>query len=232
MSVVILNVLCEGQTEEKFVKNVLKDYLAAKGIVVKHRLLVTSEKKNGRGGITSYQKVKGDIEKWYKEVSGRSTEKHYFTTMFDFYGLPNDFPGYDDNGSTDAYIRVGGIEEKFAEDINRPDFIPYIQLHEFEALLFSDISKLTDEYPGCEKEIKVLQDMLDKDFGGNPELVNHGVNTAPSKRIIKAIEGKRKYHYNKPRSGAAVAGKIGMETLRLKCSHFNKWIEDLEKHCK
>ena len=73
---------------------VLKDYLYSMGIVVKPRLLLTNKKKNVKGGVTSYSRVKGDIERWQKEVAGNNSETHYFTTMLDFYALPNDFPGF------------------------------------------------------------------------------------------------------------------------------------------
>ena len=71
MNTVILNVLCEGQTEEKFVKEVLKPYLNGFGIVVKSRLLATSRKKNANGGMISYQQAKKDLSMWMKEVAHR-----------------------------------------------------------------------------------------------------------------------------------------------------------------
>lgn len=229
MNTIILNILCEGQTEEKFAKDVLKPYLNGYGIVVKRRLLVTSRKKDAVGGLFSYQQAKKDLELWMREVSHRSGETHYFTTMFDLYALPNDFPGAIQSKSIDdAYIRVEYIESALDSDINSPNFIPYIQLHEFEALLFCDIEKLVIEYPKCQKEIEKLKDTLHS-YNDNPELIDNGSETAPSKRIIKAIEGKRLYNYNKPRSGAVIAAAIGMSELMTQCTHFRKWIERIEK---
>lgn len=225
MNTTILNILCEGQTEEKFVKEVLKPYLNGYGIVVKSRLLVTSRKKDAAGGLFRYQQAKRDLELWMREVSQRNSETHYFTTMFDLYALPNDFPGaVQFKGIADAYIRVENIESALGSEIDSPNFIPYIQLHEFEALLFCDITKLTIEYPKCSKEIERLENDLVK-YNGNPELIDNSPETAPSKRIIKAIEGKQLYRYNKPRSGAIVTASIGMPELMLQCLHFRKWIE-------
>ncbi len=227
MSTIILNVLCEGQTEEGFVKGVLKPYLKDRGIVVKHRLLVTSKKKDIKGGLVSYQKAKGDLTRWMKEVAHNPQEKHYFTTMFDFYALPTDFPGYKEAKDIyDAYQKVQKIEEELDKDMNIPRFIPYIQLHEFEALLFCDIEKLKEYYPNSQAEIKLLEKALDS-YQGNPELINSNPHTAPSKRIIMAIEGKKKYHYNKSQSGAAITKDIGMERLMERCAHFKMWVEKI-----
>lgn len=229
MNTTILNILCEGQTEEKFVKEVLKPYLKGHGIVAKSRLLVTSRKKGAAGGLFSYQQAKRDLELWMQEVSHRNSETHYFTTMFDLYALPEDFPGaIQSKRIVDAYIRVENIENAFGDDINNPKFIPYIQLHEFEALLFCDIEKLAIEYPRCQKEIAKLKETLHS-YNDNPELIDNSPETAPSKRIIKAIEGKQLYGYNKPRSGAIIAAAIGMPELMSQCSHFRNWIERINK---
>ena len=103
----IINVLCEGPTEDCFVAEVLKPHLMNLGIVTKHRLLMTSRKKNAYGGMISYLQAKGDLTKWMKEVYQEKNVEHYFTTMFDFYALPNDFPGFcDTKNISDAYSKV------------------------------------------------------------------------------------------------------------------------------
>ena len=224
----IINVLCEGPTEDRFVAEVLKPHLMNLGIVTKHRLLMTSRKKNAYGGMISYSQAKGDLTKWMKEVYQEKNVEHYFTTMFDFYALPNGFPEFcDTKNISDAYSKVNKIEESLAADIGWKNFIPYIQLHEFEALLFCDIRKLEKQYPRCKKDIQGLNDVL-QSYNGNPEMINSGVDTAPSKRIISAIEGKRFYRYNKPSSGANVTAEIGIDNLKSKCRHFKMWLEKLE----
>ncbi len=84
-------------------------------------------------------------------------------------------------------------------------------------------------YPGCEKGCEKLIKELQK--VGNPELIDNGPTTAPSKRIIKAIEGNKKYKYNKPTTGKSVTKQIGIEELRTKCPHFNEWINKLLVFC-
>lgn len=227
MNTIIVNILCEGQTEELFVKEVMKPFFRSSGIVLKHRLLFTSRKKNAKGGIISYQQAKSDLISWMNENKGRSSETHYYTTMFDFYALPNDFPRMNDALKlADAYQQVECLENAFGEDIGFKRFIPYIQLHEFEALLFCDIKKLTSHYPSQEKAINSLAEIL-SDYQDNPELVNHSPSTAPSKRIIKAIEGDNTCNYKKPKTGAAVTKEIGMDKLMSMCKHFNNWIETI-----
>lgn len=226
MKTLILNVLCEGQTEELFVKEVLKPYLKSLGIIVKHRLLVTSRKKSASGGMLSYQQAKNDLITWMKEVSEHSSETHYFTTMFDLYALPHDFPGCDAAlKKTDKYAMVEEIEDAFSKDLKSLSFIPYIQLHEFEALVFCGLDNLLSDYPGCQKEVEGLKKVL-LSYGNNPEEIDNSPVSAPSKRIEKALS--KKYKYNKPKSGAMVTRSVGIEALREKCKHFNDWLVKLE----
>ena len=118
------------------------------------------------------------------------------------------------------------LEKSFADAINDKRFIPYVQLHEFEALLFCGIEYIAKLY-SCPKTIcGQLTQALRKE--GNPELINNSPETAPSKRIIKAIEGdKKRQHYNKPQTGKYVTKQIGIDELRSQCKHFDEWIEKL-----
>lgn len=232
MKMKIIHVLCEGQTEQGFVENVLKPYLIANGVAaVKSVMVFTSMKKNARGGVVSYQKVVNDIDILMKSNNDNDSERHIFTTMFDLYALPGDFPGCDESQSiTNKYARVEAIEKAFADCISSDRFIPYIQLHEFEALVLCGLDFLKDMYKGRDKQIEQLKSDLDKI--GNPELVNDKPETAPSKRIIKAVEGGKKklYNYDKPKSGKFVAQNVGIDNLRTQCHHFNDWVDKLLSH--
>ena len=146
--------------------------------------------------------------------------------MFDYYALPDDFPGFKESlKMQNVRSRISFLEEKFAEDLGCETFLPYIQLHEFEALLFVDILKLQTEYPLSGERIRVLKE--ETDFYGDPEMINNNPDTAPSKRIINALA--RDYHYNKVRSGAAVTSAIGIEALLENCKHFKEWIENIRR---
>lgn len=221
----ILHILCEGQTEERFVKEVLSPYLRQFDIYPKPILLLTSKKKNTRGGMLNYTQAKRDLTILLKQYRDTDNEHHLFTTMFDYYALPNDFPGFDESSKIrNARERISIIENRFAEDIAHGAFIPYIQLHEFEALLFVDIRKLQAEYPLSSAKIQALKE--DTDIYGDPELINDSPNTAPSKRIITALA--QDYHYNKVQSGTVVTSAIGIEALIKSCQHFNDWIQHIK----
>lgn len=220
-----LHITAEGQTEEAFVNQTLKRHLAQYNVYADVRCVLTSRRryKEFRGGMTNYAKAKEDILRWLKEE--RNNTDVAFTTMFDYYALPDDFPGYEEAlGELNPYAKVALIEKALAEDINDCRFIPYIQLHEFEALLFADPQKFEIEYfdkpEGIEQLCKIASEFE------NPELINQGSETAPSKRIIKIYSD---YEGNKPAVGSMIAHEIGIETLKRTCTHFNEWIEKLER---
>lgn len=222
----ILHILCEGQTEERFVKEVLSPYLQQFNIYPKPILLLTSKKKNARGGMLSYAQAKRDLTILQKQFRDNNSEHHMFTTMFDYYALPDDFPGVEESIEIqDIRSRISFLEDKFAEELGGSAFIPYIQLHEFEALLFVDIIKLQTEYPLSSEKIRVLK--KETDIYGDPEMINNSPDTAPSKRIIAALS--QDYNYNKVQSGATVTSAIGIEALLENCQHFKEWIENIKR---
>jgi hypothetical protein len=226
MKTVILNVLCEGQTEEMFVHKVLKPYLMDRGMVVKTQLLVTSKKNKTSGGALSYQQVVKDLRLWRRSAVDNDFEMNYFTTMIDYYALPNNFPRYANAQQlNDPYGSVELLEMAFGEDIRMDHFIPYIQLHEFESLVFCGLEHLLNDYPHMTAQVSRLKGVL-MEYGDNPELINNSVHTAPSKRIIKELNSH--HRYNKPKIGAYVTQEVGMDVLKEKCSHFRVWVERLE----
>ncbi len=218
-----LHVTAEGQTEQSFVKELLAVHLAEFQVFADARCVLTSRDRRAareyRGGLPSYEKAKKDIQAWIK--TGHHPEWR-FTTMFDLYALPNDFPGYEaGKRKADPYDQVRFLEQAMADDINDHRFIPYIQLHEFEALILSDPKALDCEYLEHDQPIQNLISMVGRQ---NPELINDGVQTAPSKRILREIP-----EYDKVTSGVVVAEKIGLQKIRERCPHFNDWLTLLEQ---
>ena len=220
-----LHITAEGQTEESFVNNTLKQHLASHGVYADVRRVLTGKKhgKLYRGGMTNYAKAKNDIVRWLKEEQGNGDVA--FSTMFDLYALPEDFPGFAEaKRLNNPYQKVAAIEEAFARDIDDYRFIPYIQLHEFEALLFVNPQLFEIEYFDTPEAIDELQKIAEK--FANPELIDQGPETAPSKRIIKVLPD---YENNKPAVGSMIAHEIGIDELRKACAHFNEWLAKLEQ---
>jgi hypothetical protein len=229
-----LHITTEGETEERFVKEILAPHLGERAVWADARRVLTSRDKSlcieYRGGFrltSAYMVAKRDICTWMKEDRNPDVR---FTTMFDLYALPKDFPGYDAaRREADPYRRVAILEEALAADITRemdgdPRFIPYIQLHEFEALILADPQQLDWEFLEHDDAIQRLVDMVAAE-GGNPELIDDGEHTAPSKRIIAEIA---EYEARKVSSGPLVVRQIGMAVLCERCRHFAQWIERIE----
>jgi hypothetical protein len=221
MNYTYVNVLAEGHAEREFVGDTLFKYFQPSGLILDSRCVMTSRKMHKKGGLISYQMAKNDLLRWIAEEKGRHP---FFTTMFDLYALPNDFPGYEAAQSiADPYQKVDFLERAFAADINHPRFIPYIQLHEFETLLLANPDVLLLEYLDAQKQINQLKEIVTK-HDNNPEKVNTGKTTAPSKRIISLIP---EYEGGKVSVGAVLAGFDGVEVLKERCPHFADWISKI-----
>ena len=221
--VIRLNFVVEGQTEETFVNRLLAPELGARSIGASARCVMTKRTARAkyRGGIPNYEKAKNDILNWMREDSNADAR---FTSMFDLYRLPNDFPGYEDAMRlSNPYKCVSLLEDAMREDISDYRFIPYIQLHEFEALLLSEPGKFDVHFLNDGGGIRNLVQLASE--YESPELINQGAETSPSKRIIKEMP---RYEKQKASAGPRVAEAIGLPTLRAKCKHFSEWLEKLE----
>ena len=146
--------------------------------------------------------------------------------LIDYYGIKPQlkFPGWEESiNINNKEERLNYLLAKIKEDIPqniRHRFIPYIQLHEFEGLLFSDISVFQENFTVDEVDMNALQKAVEK--YDNPEQINDSSRTAPSKRLENAING-----YSKVLYGNFLAMEIGLEKIRNKCPLFNEWINKL-----
>lgn len=218
-----LHVVAEGQTEEEFVNSVLADHLGAFDVSTDVRCVETSRDKRKiyRGGMLDYSRAKKDLTRWMREDRRPDA---VFTTMFDLYALPEDFPEYAAaRAHADVYRRVHALEVAFAGDVGEHRFIPYLQVHEFEALLLSDPAcfraRFHEREPGIENLITLCNGFP------SPELIDDGPKTAPSKRIIAEIP---EYEGQKASAGPLLAAKIGLGAIRRRCPHFDEWLSRLE----
>lgn len=218
-----LHFVVEGQTEETYVNRVLVPHLSSFSVWGDVRCVMTGRRRGAirRGGLVSYAKARDDIVFWMKEDREPDVA---FTTMFDLYALPEDFPGYGNSRRiADPFRRVALLEEALRNDIKHPRFIPHIQLHEFEALILTDPQKLDWEFIEHDKAIRGIVEMAAE--YASPEVIDDGHDSAPSKRIIKEIP---EYEGRKASAGPLVAEKIGLPILAAKCRHFADWLDRLK----
>lgn len=173
-----------------------------------------------------YEHLARDLKLWMKQDQNADS---WFTTMVDFYALPGNFPGFATlPPDLSALEQVTRLEATLWQDImERLDglpvsrrFIPYIQLLEFEALLFSDPAGFQEAFP--DRPAAVAQLTAIRAQFSSPEDIDDDPRTAPSKRILDVLPD-----YQKPVAGLLIAEQIGLEKIRAECRHFDDWLARL-----
>jgi len=210
-------VLVEGQTEEKFVKEVLTPHFHNYNKHLIPTIVNTKIVKSGRnfkGGIVSYGQVRRDLMRLLGDTSALCV-----TTMFDLYGLPDEFPGRNDAPSL-PYDKVQHIENAFRKDIAHPRFLGNLTLHEFEGLLFTKPAEIARALYDPDKELELTK--IRASFK-TPEEINDNPKTAPSKRLEGIFP-----IYNKPFYGMVISKRIGLNAICAECPHFHQWVSCLE----
>jgi hypothetical protein len=208
----------EGQTEETFVQAILDPRFPPDRLYLQPVLLKTRHlpgRPADRGGYISYAKVKREIQALLGDTSA------VVTTMYDLYALPGDFPGLDTLPEGTGAQKVAHLERAFAQDIGHNRFRPYLQLYEFEALLFSAPKAINDWLGGTEQQLFRLQ-RASQAFP-NPEEIDDDPQTSPSHRIRRIFP-----EYEKVLAGSHIAMEIGIDTIRNACPHFSTWVDWLE----
>jgi len=133
--------------------------------------------------------------------------------LYDFYGF---------RGRSKAENKET-LEQKIVDCVAAPlreRIIPYVQMYEFEGLLFSSPEAIENiiHQPGLgDWASNVLQQ-----FKGDPEKINDSRQTAPSKRLLE------KTRYLKTVHGPEIAQETGLHVLREKCTGFDDWLSQLE----
>lgn len=210
----------EGATEQTFIRTVLAPQLALQGVMMTARLV---GKPGRKGGVGAYGRARRDILAVLRQDTAV-----FCTTMFDYYGMPPSWPQRDLATAAPFEKRALLVEEAIWQDIGQEmgsdfqlgRFIPYIQMHEFEALLFSDPDVLAQTMQQPEMAVVLRKIEVQFEF---PEMINDHFETAPSKRLEKLFPT-----YNKVVSGTLVAQRISLSVMRQKCPHFATWLTKLE----
>lgn len=211
-------IICEGQTEQEFIKATMQHYFASKGIYLQTPLIKAS-----RGGIVNWNKLKQEVETHLK-----TDKTAIVTTLIDYYGLytKHSFPNWSIcEAIANKVDRMVALETAMSNDIDetyRHRFIPYLQLHEFEGLLFNDINIIYSQVPPADivNEAELVKTFAQYD---NPEMINNIRTTSPSHRLQRIIKG-----YNKVVYGSILSEAIGLERMRAKSPRFNEWVTKLE----
>jgi len=215
----------EGQTEESFVNEILRNHLVAKGYYsVDARIVGNARMRERRGGIRVWPSVKKDIVNHLLE-----DRECIATTMVDYYGMPQTWPGRE-RASTLRTVeeKAECVQRAIRDDVvaemdgsfNFERLVPFVVMHEFEGLLFSDCASFSRGIYRPELELS-FQEI--RDGFNTPEEINDSPVTAPSKRVKELVPG-----YEKPLLGILAMLEIGLLRIRAECPHFNGWLNQLE----
>jgi Domain of unknown function (DUF4276) len=216
-------VICEGQTEEAFIKRLVAPALSGLHVYVKPTLMPTSP--GTKGGDVNFNRLKNNARNIL-----RGNPPVVLTTLIDLYQLDTSFPEFKATKSLDWVTRLARLEAALHQEIvahaqcRRERFIPYIQPHEFESLLFSDTDSLVALEPDwntdkIKRQFKAICEKFD-----SPEHINNSYETAPSRRLKKLLF---KPPYKKTRHGELAAIKMTLATIEQKCPHFKSWMDQL-----
>jgi hypothetical protein len=223
-----LFIYVEGQEEELFVNRVLRAHLQHFGVNVQKPILAATSFRVGDdegpdvtvGGVTNYTSIRSDILDHY--TSGTIQPADILTTLVDLYALPKSFPGHEeaDMQGLKAGTKAAQIEQAWRADIGEQSFFPYIQSHEFEALVLTRPGVLADLH--VEHAANIEQLRIECAGFRTPEDINETKETSPSHRIKNRVPSYVK------EDGFRFLQTIGIAELKAHCPRFRVWMEQCE----
>ena len=211
-----LYIFCEGQTEEDFVSIILGPHLQNLSVIVIPIICTTKRTpiKKYKGGVSNLVKIKKELQRLCGEHPHEMV-----TTMFDLYAFPYDTLGLD-NIPSDIYDKVEYIQKSITNEIGNRfgNMVFNLLLHEFEGLLFSDVSAFKNIADN--ESVAILRSV--RAAVPTPEHINESPETAPSKQIKRVIPD-----YSKVSDGIDIAEQIGIDKIASECRHFANWLAKL-----
>ena len=196
-----LAIVAEGQTEAEFTREILADHLRSRNVEPTPVVM---------DGNVSTQRLAEFIARLYWSHDA-------VTSLVDFYGFKQ-------KGGASADKLELEIREQVHKVIRSGwdgrKVLPYVQRHEFEALLFADVDAFS--YIGVDENGVGMLQRIRSQFD-TPEDINDHRDTAPSKRISQVVQ------YSKVADGPVVAAEIGLEKMRSACPRFDTWLARLEE---
>lgn len=217
-------IVCEGQTEETFVRDVLAPAFYHLGLNLIPEMVETSP--GHKGGALKYDRVKRHLRNTLRQSSAPVV-----TTLFDLYRLDSDFPSFAASQTQpDLSRRLNVLKQALHADVVaeagcQPErFIPYIQPYEFEALLFSDVPTLTRIEPGWQSATAALA--AARAVAESPEHINDRPETKPAAHLERELNNPS---YRKRRHGPIAAQKIGLAKIEAECAFFAAWLAQIRE---
>ena len=216
-------ILAEGPTEEAFIKQVLASALPDLWLIPTIVKTKVTGAKPEKGGSVTYHEFKRQLNLLLRDSSASMV-----TTMLDYQGLRSDFPGRERPGGPTPAARVSFVQAAMKADVTDTRYLPFLALHEFEALLFVKPQVIADvlRRPALAKALQKIRDQ----FPATPEEINDSHLTSPSARIESAcaeVCGSPRI-FQKRTHGPIITARIGLTQIRAECPHFNDWMTKLE----
>ena len=217
--------IVEGQSEERYYKTHFAAAYAAHGVyfdvtVMPSKRGVTS--RTHKGGAISYDECLNNVRRFLRTAG----HCQLVALVYDYYGLhPSFLQGLalPTGRIITAEEMAATIRQRLEGEINDPRFHFFLQMHEFEAYLFSDPAAVARHFADPAL-LPVLHQVL-AGFNDQPEAINNDPATAPSKRLMAALQPR---YYGKTTDGVAIAGAIGVAGIRARCPGFDAFCQRLE----
>ena len=205
--------IVEGPTEKAFVDDCLKPHwFETYGLYdVQARTLGVAGHK---GGNVSAERIRKDATILLKQRSDAIV-----TTLVDYYGIKTDLPNHNQcEQLPTADLRIACLEAGLSTSIGSERFVPYLQKHEFESLLFSAGSRLTRYL--AQQSCEAIE-QLNHDFGGAENI--NSLNP-PSYRLTEIVNQFDKFKYRKVAYGSILVLEIGIPAILKQCPRFAAWV--------